>query len=67
MHKHNFGQTLNLQKAVVGSNIWSRSSKSIQVFTVSKQCTYAKIVSEYDQEISQSQLMQRMIVKFGGE
>ena len=32
MHKHNFGQTLKLQSAVVNVNIWSRSLKLINSF-----------------------------------
>ena len=40
MHKHNFGQTLKLQSAVVTVNIRSRSLKSNKVFSVSKQYTY---------------------------
>ena len=44
MHKHNFGQKLKLQSAVVTLNIRSRSSKPNQLFSVSKQCTYASLV-----------------------
>ena len=46
MHKHNFGQTLKLQSAVVTVNIRSRSLKSNQLFSVSKQCIYAKFGAE---------------------
>ena len=44
MHKHNFGQTLKLQSAVV----WSRSLKSNSLFSVSKQiiCIYASLVQK---------------------
>ena len=46
MHKHNFGQTLNLQSAVVTVNIRSRSLKSNQRFSGSKQCIYASSVQK---------------------
>ena len=39
MHKHNFGQTLKLQSAVVTVNIRSKSLKSSSLFSVSKQIT----------------------------
>ena len=57
MHKHNFGQILKLQSAVVTVNIRSRSLQSNSLFFVSEQitCIYTKIVSEYDQELPQSQ------------
>ena len=46
MHKHNFGQTLNLQSAVFTMNIRLRSLKSNSLFSVSKQntCIYASLV-----------------------
>ena len=46
MHKHNFGQILNLQRAVVTLNIRSRSSKSNKLFSVSKQCIYASLMGK---------------------
>ena len=48
MHKHNFGQTLKLQSAVVTVNIRSRSLKSNSLFSVTKQikCIYAGLVLE---------------------
>ena len=48
MHKHNFGQTLILQSAVVTLNIRSRSFKSNSLFFVSKQitCIYASLVQK---------------------
>ena len=46
MHKHNFGQTLKLQSAVVTLSIWSWSLKSNYLFSVSKQCIYASLVDK---------------------
>ena len=48
MHKHNFGHTLKLQRAVVTLNIRSRSLKSNSLFSVSKQitCIYACLVQK---------------------
>ena len=46
MHKHNFGQTLKLQSAVVTMGIRSRSSKSKLFFSDSKQCYYANLVEK---------------------
>ena len=45
MHKHNFGQTLKLQGAVVTLNIWSLSSNLINS-SVSKQCIYASLAEK---------------------
>ena len=44
MYKQNFGQTLKLQSAVVTLNIRSRSSKSNQLFFVTKECINASLV-----------------------
>ena len=48
MHKHNFGQTLELQSDVVTVNIRPRSLKSYSLFSVSKQitCIYASLVQK---------------------
>ena len=48
MHKHNFGQTLKLQSAVVTLHTRSRSLKSNSIFSVSKQitCIYASLVQK---------------------
>ena len=46
MHKHNFGQILKLQSAVVTVNTRSRSLKSNQLFSISKQCIYASLVQK---------------------
>ena len=45
-HKHNFGQTLKLQSAVVTLNISSRSSKYNKLFSATKQCIYASLVEK---------------------
>ena len=45
MHRHNFGQTLKLQSAVVTVNIRSRSLKSNDLFSVSKQCISMQVWS----------------------
>ena len=48
MHKHNFGQTLKFQSAVVTVNIRSKSLKSNSLLTVSKQiaCIYASLMQK---------------------
>ena len=50
MQKHNFGQILKLQNAVDTVNIRSRSLKSYELFSVSKQCIYASLVQETAQK-----------------
>ena len=52
MNKHNFGQTLKLQSAVVTVNIRSRSLKSNSIFSVCRQitCIYASLVQKRAQK-----------------
>ena len=47
-HKHNFGQTLKVQSALVIVNMRSRSLKSNSLFSVFKQitCIYASLVQK---------------------
>ena len=63
MHKNNFGQTLNLQSAVVTLNIRSWSSKSNELFSVSKQCIYNASLMEKNPLVQNTELRKGRIYR----
>ena len=63
MHKHDFGQTLKKQSAVVTLSIRSRSLKSNYLFSVSKQCISASLL-EKNPLVKRTEPRKRLILQY---